>query len=117
MKNLKELSKPATDLTKNVFFAGLGVAATVEERSKKVFDNLVEKGRTTSSKLEEKIKFPKVNERAKNLSEKINTRVKKGSTAVLNRLGVPGREEILDLTKSVELLTKKVKGLQTATKA
>ena len=99
------------DTAKKIWLAGLGALAVAEEEGGKLFSTLVAKGkkssdwadlpertvtgartklRTTASRLEE------------GLDEKVQT--------VLQRIGVPTRDEIVTLSRRVEALTKTLGG-------
>ncbi|MDJ0839510.1 MAG: phasin family protein [Acidobacteriota bacterium] len=114
MKNIKEMGTDVYDFSHKFYLAGLGIAATVNDSGKKVFDQLVEKGSGTS----EKMPKPKVmdntlvnrlSDLGKQTTEKIQDRV----ASTISRFGIPSRDEIQALTRSVEQLTEKVQNLQT----
>lgn len=117
MKKVMNLGNQAMDAGRNVFLAGLGVVATVEENYKKTFNQLVEKGKSTKGDVTEKVEEKADNlivKRVKVLGNKVGENVQAGVGTVVTRLGLPTRKEIQELTKSVELLTEKVSNLQSA---
>lgn len=121
LNKVKEMGNKAVETGINTgrtfYLAGLGVAATVEEQSRKVFDSLVEKGRgnvaekSASESTIEKTKTA-VSTRIKDMSEQVSDRVQNGLNTTLGFVGVPTRQEIRDLTASVEALTAQVQSMQ-----
>jgi poly(hydroxyalkanoate) granule-associated protein len=114
-----------------IFRAGLGAFAMAEEEGSKLFNQLVSRG--------EKVNVPElklgairtqiedgadrvttsVKERAEDArfaageaAGKVEDRLQDAVATVMRRLGVPSREEVADLTASVERLTKHVERLK-----
>ncbi len=118
MKNVKEIGTSAFGLGRNIFMAGLGVVATANDRSRNLFDSLVEKGATRTKQTDEtpgpaRKLGQKLTDMGRDTQDRIQTRVAGG----LTRFGIPSRNEVLALTQSVETLTEKVQGLQTPSEA
>jgi poly(hydroxyalkanoate) granule-associated protein len=110
-----------------VWLAGLGALSTVEEEGSKLFQQLVDKGRTLESEGKEQVKKARVRVESEvdRAAEKVKSKLggvvgdvgdtlEEKLTAVLHRFGVPTRDEIRDLTKRVEELNSKVDRLKTA---
>ena len=123
------------DSVQNVFLAGLGALALAEEEGSKLFKNLVQKG--------EKVELPSLGmERVKAVradlegradkatgavkgrvksvedsAEKAEDRLQETVATVMKRLGVPTRDEVSELSASVERLTKHIERLKTSQKA
>jgi len=114
MKTVTNLTHGVLDTTKQLYLAGLGVAATVTDHSKKTFDALVEKGARYGQKEEGEVREAGMGltGRVKGFADKAGSRIQEGVTGTLGRLGIPSREEIQALTRSVEQLTEKVKSMQ-----
>lgn len=120
LNKVKEMGNQALETSMNTgrtfYLAGLGVAATVEEQSRKVFDNLVEKGRGNVSQKSGESTLAKtksaVTTRFKTVSDQVSDRFQSGLNSTLGFVGVPSRQEIRDLTASVEALTAQVQSLQ-----
>lgn len=120
LNKVKEMGTTAVDTTMNtgrtLYLAGLGVAATVEETGRKAFDTLVEKGRGNAAEKSgentiEKTKTA-VSARFKTVSNQLTDRFQSGLNTTLAFVGVPSRQEIRDLTSSVEALTAQVQSIQ-----
>lgn len=127
------LQKDLRESAHKVWLAGLGALSTVEEEGSKLFQQLVDKGRTLESEGKQQVK--KARERVESgvdkAADKVKSRVggmvddfgdtlEEKLTEVLHRFGVPTRDEIRDLTKRVEELNSKVdrlKGSGAAAKA
>lgn len=120
LNKVKEMGNQAIETSMNTgrtfYLAGLGVAATVEEQSRSVFDNLVEKGRGNVSEKSGESTISKtksaVSTRFKTVSDQVTDRFQSGLNTTLGFVGVPSRQEIRDLTASVEALTAQVQSLQ-----
>ena len=133
-RDLTETAGDVKDAVGKVFLAGLGALAVAEEEGSKVFKKLVKKG--------EKIELPGLGmERVQAIREQIEGRADQATdavkgrvtdakyvagqsadkaedrlqdtvAAVMKRLGVPTREEISELTASVERLTTNIETLK-----
>src|SRR6185295_334333 len=104
-KNVQEELK---DSVHRIWLAGLGALAAAEEEGSKVFSRLVERGRDVESR--GKVEVDKVKVEAEKFKSKAETafeswgdkfgeRFDEKLTATLQRLGVPTRDEIRNLTK------------------
>jgi poly(hydroxyalkanoate) granule-associated protein len=101
------------DSAHKIWLAGLGALSTVEEEGEKLFKTLVNKG----EKYESPIKKPvgsvrkgvkKARARAGKTFESFEGALDERVSSVLNRLGVPSRDEIAELTRRVERLARAV---------
>lgn len=126
----QERQNDLKDSVHKIWLAGLGALQTAEDESSKLFNNLVEKGKTYEGRGREQIKevteelktkvestANKVKAEASGTWEKVEERVDEAVTSSLGRFGVPSREEIATLTKRVEELTRVVEQLKTPTPA
>jgi poly(hydroxyalkanoate) granule-associated protein len=134
-KELTETAGDVKDAVQSVFLAGLGALSVAEEEGSKLFKKLVKKGQKVnlpglgterveslrkqfdgaSDKAADAVKG-RVNDAkyvAGETADKIEDRVQDAVAAVMKRIGVPTREEIAELTSSVERLTARVEALQT----
>jgi len=88
---------------RNLWLAGLGAVAEVEEGGRHLFDRLVERGRPLEGKLEGK---------QKKLTETLGRRVEETvgleSRGVLKRLNLMTREDVKILTARLESLSQKI---------
>jgi poly(hydroxyalkanoate) granule-associated protein len=100
-----------------VWLAGLGALATAEEEGGKAFKNLVRKGERYQKSLKKPVgKARKTVEgtvkdfggRAGKTWKKVEDAFDHQVTMALHRLGVPTRNEIADLTRRVETLTRRL---------
>ncbi len=102
---------------REIWLAGLGAFSVAGEEGGKVFKQLVKKG--ASVEKQEKAKLAELGEelgeRAHNFKESakgtlknLGAPIESGITSAMQRLGVPTRAEIVNLTKRVEELTKAV---------
>ena len=135
-RDLTDAAGDVQDAVSNVFLAGLGALAVAEEEGSKTFKKLVKKG--------EKVELPGLGMdrvkairdqierrgrrgagrrqgprqrrqvRRRRAADKVEDRVQETVKTVMKRLGVPTREEISELTASVERLTKNIETLKTS---
>ena len=133
-KDLGDAAGDVKEATQNVFLAGLGALALAEEEGSKLFKKLVKRGK--------KVELPELGtQRVKAIREqldgasdkatdavtsrvsdakyvagetadKVEDRVQDAVAVVMKRIGVPTREEISELTASVERLTTHIDALK-----
>jgi poly(hydroxyalkanoate) granule-associated protein len=116
-KNGKKLMAVAPTMKRSaqaVWLAGLGALATAGEEGNKIFHQLVKRGETVEKAQKAQVKrfVAKADDLRGDANAAFGLRVRKpidkGVAAALHRLGVPTRNEILELTKRVEALTRAV---------
>jgi poly(hydroxyalkanoate) granule-associated protein len=102
---------------REVWLAGLGALASVEEEGNKVFNKLVEKGTDFEKRGKEQIeevytgitdKYKEVETKVKSKFSKAETEIDENLQELVHKMGVPTKEEISELTAQVEKLVKKV---------
>jgi poly(hydroxyalkanoate) granule-associated protein len=113
-KNVQEELK---DSVHRIWLAGLGALSAAEEEGGKIFSRLVERGRDVESKGKvevDKVKseVDKMKTKAESTFETWGDKFDEKLTATLNRLGVPTRDEIRNLTHKVEELNAKIEQLK-----
>ncbi|HEX4498475.1 MAG TPA: phasin family protein [Thermoanaerobaculia bacterium] len=113
-KNVQEEIK---DSVHRIWLAGLGALSAAEEEGGKIFSRLVERGRDVESKGKvevDKVKaeVDKMKTKAESAFETWGDKFDEKLTATLNRLGVPTRDEIRNLTQKVEELNAKIEQLK-----
>lgn len=95
----------------NVFLAGLGVVASTQEKSREVFDRLIDKGKVYQSD-DTRLLFRATHE-VQELGQQLEERIQRTVSSTLHRAGIPSRDEIHELIKRMESLTRKVDKLAT----
>ena len=133
-EDLADVAGDVKDATQNVFLAGLGALAMAEEEGSKLFKKLVKKGKKVelpelgakrvkaireqlddaSDKATDAV-TSRVNDAkymAEETADKVEDRIQDAVAVVMKRIGVPTREEISELTASVERLTKHIDSLK-----
>jgi len=113
-KNVQEEIK---DSVHRIWLAGLGALSAAEEEGGKIFSRLVERGRDVESKGKVevdkvKVEVDKMKTKAESTFEAWGDKFDEKLTATLNRLGVPTRDEIRNLTHKVEELNAKIEQLK-----
>lgn len=134
-KNVNETVGEVRDSVQNVFLAGLGALALAEEEGSKLFKNLVQKGEkvdlpslgldrvkavrdgfeTQTGKVTGAVKGRVGNAKntAEDTADKAEDRLQETVATVMKRLGVPTRDEVAELSASVERLTSHIERLKT----
>ncbi|MDT7857115.1 phasin family protein [Rubrivirga sp. S365] len=135
-KDVNDTVGDVRDSVQNVFLAGLGALALAEEEGSKLFKNLVQKG--------EKVDLPSLGvdrlkavrddlegragkatglvkgraasakDAADDTADKAEDRLQETVATVMKRLGVPTRDEVGELSASVERLTDHIERLKTS---
>ncbi len=114
-----ELSKRGRD----VWLAGLGALATVEQEGSKLYNRLVERGKDFEEERREELEETAEEVREKSdealaqleeAGEETQSRLLDTVNAALERFGVPTRSEVDRLSEKVETLSKQVDELSTA---
>jgi poly(hydroxyalkanoate) granule-associated protein len=105
------------DRGRDVWLAGLGALATVEEEGSKLFARLVERGKEYENLSAKQVKelTERVSEQQKKAIEQAEETTTAAQSAVANtmdkaleRFGVPTRSEVTDLSEKVDLLSKQI---------
>ena len=108
------------ELTRLIWLAGLGAFAMVEEEGGKLFENLVKEGERFEERTKKvaddtvedvKDKVEEVKDKAIDTWDKLEEVLEDRVARILNRLGVPTRKDIEDLSRRVEALNETVKKL------
>lgn len=114
-----ELSKRGRD----VWLAGLGALATVEEEGNKLYSRLVERGKDFEEERRKELKEAEQEVREKSdealeqleeAGEETQSLLLDTVNSALERFGVPTRSEVDRLSEKVEILSKQVDELSTA---
>ena len=133
-KDLVDTAGDVKDAVQNVFLAGLGALSLAEEEGSKLFKKLVKKGQKVdlpglgSARVEQIRRqlddatgtaadavMGRVSDAkyvAGETADKVEDRLGEAVATVMKRIGVPTREEISELTASVERLTKHIDTLK-----
>lgn len=98
---------------RQVWLAGVGALSMAEEEGGKLFEQLVKRGSTYESKNKERLTAIVGNVRdvrtdMSGVFGRVTAPVNNAVAKALNRLGVPTRKEIAQLTRRVEELTRAV---------
>jgi len=122
--DLKHLPDEATERAREIWLAGLGALERLEEEGDKVFQTLVQRGKSYETKRREQFEEATENLReqqeafTQDVSERLDDATKSVEKAVsdtlgetLGRIGVPTREEVRDLSRRVGKLSQKLEAL------
>jgi poly(hydroxyalkanoate) granule-associated protein len=116
-KSVKKTTGSITDTAREIWLAGLGALAAVEEEGSKFYSNLVDKGAEFEKKGKKQVDefYKDVNDKYKDLEKRIadtygkaEDKVEDNMAQLVKKMGVPSREEVKELSSKVEKLMKKV---------
>lgn len=109
-ERMEALSNDLKNASRNLWLASLGAASTVEANSRKLFDQLVDKGQHFAGKESAVLPEPlrQAGDKMKSYQQRFEERFEAGMTNALHRFGVPARDDITRLIDKVEKLTQKV---------
>lgn len=116
-KSKTDVQNEVAQSAQKIWLAGIGALATAEEEGSKLFNSLVKKGETYEARSKQRVEEVKarveeVVGKAEGSIEKLGGAFDEKVADAIKRLGVPSRNEIAKLTKSVEELTVKVDSLK-----
>ena len=105
----KKLQDGLFESTRRLWLASLGTFSVVEEESSEIFDQLIKKGRLVEEKGRERLSKTKAE--LKSDTNQVADKLDQQVSVVLQKLGVPSRAQVQDLTLRVEDLTEQVERL------
>jgi poly(hydroxyalkanoate) granule-associated protein len=116
-KSKADIQNEVVESAQKIWLAGIGALATAEEEGSKLFNSLVKKGETYEARSKQRVdevkaRVEEVVGKAEGSIEKLGDVLDEKVADAIQRLGVPSRNEIAKLTKSVEELTVKVDQLK-----
>lgn len=122
--SLKNLPDEVTGRAREIWLAGLGALRRLEEEGDKVFETLVERGKSYEEKRRDQFEDATENlrERQEELTRDVTKRLDDATKSVekavsdtlsgtLGRIGVPTREEVRGLSRRVGELSEKLEAL------
>jgi poly(hydroxyalkanoate) granule-associated protein len=113
-ESTKNLQDELKESAHRIWLAGLGALAAAGEEGTKVFDRLVDRGREyeTRGRDEARKQYEGARSTADELWGTWSGKLDEAVTNALQRMGVPSRDEIRNLTQRVEELNAKVEMLK-----
>lgn len=116
-KSKSDIQSEVAQSAQKIWLAGIGAMATAEEEGSKLFNSLVKKGEAYEVQGKQRVdevkaRVEEVVGKAEVSFEKLGDAFDEKVADAIQRLGVPSRNEITNLTKSVEELTVKVDQLK-----
>jgi poly(hydroxyalkanoate) granule-associated protein len=115
-ERVKDLQDEMKESANKIWMAGLGAMSMAGEEGSKFFSKLVEKGQEFEKRESESVNsikqgVDKTRERAEEFWARIETSFNERVASALQRLGVPTRDEIGELTNRVDSLREAVEKL------
>ena len=110
-----DLPKDAVKRSREVWLAGVGALATVEEEGTSFFSTLVQRGEKVEDQGRKQIDAVRedVAARQKQVTERVENTVYEPLIGAMKRFGVPTRAEVQELSANVDALANRVNALIT----
>lgn len=120
-KSKTDVQNEVVQSAQKIWLAGIGALATAEEEGSKLFNSLVKKGEGYEAQGKQRVgdvraRVEQIVGQAEGSMERLGNALDEKVADAIKRLGVPSRDEIAQLTKSVEELTVKVDSLKATPK-
>ena len=120
-KSKTDVQNEVVQSAQKIWLAGIGALATAEEEGSKLFNSLVKKGEGYEAQGKQRVgdvraRVEQIVGQAEGSMERLGDALDEKVADAIKRLGVPSRDEIAQLTKSVEDLTVKVDSLKATPK-
>lgn len=90
---------------KKTMLVGVGLAAVTREKIEEIVDELVKKGELSEKEGKEMV--DELVEKSKKVKKDLDKKVEKIVADTLKKLNIPTREELTELKKKIDKLTKK----------
>lgn len=111
----QQINQDAKELSRTMWLAGLGTVGAVDEATRDLWSQLVERGKKVevTGDLAKTVREAgeRVGDRLNEARERVERGMQENMAGVLNRLGAPSRSDVQQLIDRVEKLTLKVEGL------
>jgi poly(hydroxyalkanoate) granule-associated protein len=116
MENQKDIRKLVKESAQNFFLAGLGAISLANEKGSRFFNDLIEKGKEFEFKSKDGIENPQdkiteIKKMAESYGKTFESAMDEKVRKVIDKIGIPTREDISNLTKRVETLMANVEGI------
>ncbi len=112
---VQSLGRGVREVGRHVWLASLGAVETLDETSRELFSELVERGQRFENRERPALekRFHEVGRRLGRLRSEVEENVSQRLSKSLQRFGVPDRTEVRQLIDRIERLTRKVEGMTT----
>ena len=118
VENGKEATNSFIDLLRKMMLAGVGAVAMTRDESEQFVNKLVERGEIAQKDAEKLLRDVQGRLRqgrevnVKEQAEKVTTRVEQGVEEFLNRLNIPSKRDIEELSAKIAQLSARVEELR-----
>ncbi len=116
MENQKDIGQIVKESAHKCFLAGLGALSIASEKGSRFFEDLIQKGRDYEYKKKDDIdstreKMAEIKKMAESYGKTFESAMDEKLKTVINKIGIPTREDIGNLIKRVETLMSNVEGI------
>lgn len=116
MENQKDIRKIVKESAHKCILAGLGAMSLASEKGTRFFEDLIKKGRDVESKSKEGVagkrdKMAEIKKMAETYGKTFESAMDERLKKVINKIGIPTKEDISNLNKRLEVLMANVEGI------
>ena len=119
VENGKEASGSFVELVRKMLLAGVGAVAMTRDETEQFVNKLVERGEIAQKDAEKllrdvqgRLRQGRAEVNVKEQAEKVGSRVEQGMEDFLNRLNIPSKRDIEDLSAKIAQLSARVEELR-----
>lgn len=119
VENGKEASSSFVELVRKMLLAGVGAVAMTRDETEQFVNKLVERGEIAQKDAEKllrdvqgRLRQGRAEVNVKEQAEKVGSRVEQGMEDFLNRLNIPSKRDIEDLSAKIAQLSARVEELR-----
>jgi poly(hydroxyalkanoate) granule-associated protein len=116
METQKDIRKFVKESAQKCFLAGLGALSFASEKGSRLLDDLIKKGKDFESKGKKNVEntedsMTEIKKMAESYGKTIESAMDEKLKKVINKIGIPTKEDISNLSKRVEALMANVEGI------
>jgi poly(hydroxyalkanoate) granule-associated protein len=116
METQKDIRKIVKESAQKCFLAGLGALSLAGEKGSRLFDDLVKKGKDFESKSKQGAEnraesMTEIKKMAESYGKTFESAMDEKLKKVINKIGIPTKEDISNLNKRIEALMANLEGI------
>lgn len=116
MENQKDIREFAKESAHKLVLAGLGAVSLASEKGRRFFEDLIQKGRDVEAKSKESAeskqdKMAEIKKMAETYGKTFESTMDEKLKKVIDKIGIPTKQDISNLTRRVETLMANVEGI------
>jgi poly(hydroxyalkanoate) granule-associated protein len=116
METQKDIRKLVKESAQKCFLAGLGALSFAGEKGSRLFDDLIKKGKDFEFKGKERVEnredsMTEIRKMAESYGKTFESAMDEKLKKVINKIGIPTKEDISNLNKRIEALMANLEGI------